>query len=96
MFAQGLVAEVQRLLGEFDSLSRTAGQAVGYREVIARLAGRQDLDETIEQVKVRTRQFARRQETWFRSLSECRSVVQRRDTTADQVAAEIANSANPN
>ena len=37
-------------------------------------AARRDLAETIELVKLRTRQFAKRQLTWFRSLSECRSV----------------------
>jgi tRNA dimethylallyltransferase len=55
-------------------LSKTAGQAVGYREVIDYLEGRQSLDETIELVKIHTRQLAKRQSTWFRSLSECRFI----------------------
>jgi len=47
---------------------------VGYREVLEHLSGNLDLIATIELVKLRTRQFAKRQRTWFRSLSECRSV----------------------
>lgn len=72
MFAGGLVDEVRGLLARPGSLSRTARQAVGYREVIAHLEHSVPLDETVEQVKQHTRQFARRQMTWFRSLSECR------------------------
>ena len=55
-------------------LSRTARQAVGYREVIEHLEGRLGLSETISLVQCHTRQLAKRQCTWFRSLSECRFV----------------------
>jgi tRNA dimethylallyltransferase len=56
-------------------LSRTARQAVGYREVIDHLQGRHSLPETIELVQRHTRQLAKRQSTWFRSLSECRFIA---------------------
>ena len=71
MFEQGLIEEVQVLLGRFDSLSHTAAQAVGYQEVIAFLRGEMPEDEMVEKVRVRTRKFARHQETWFRGLDEC-------------------------
>ena len=74
MFEQGLVAEVQGLLERWNELGHTAAQAVGYREVIAHLNGEMDLEQTREKVRVRTRRFARHQETWFRGLSECRMV----------------------
>jgi tRNA dimethylallyltransferase len=74
LFAAGLVDEAQRLLQAEKPPGRTARQAVGYREVIEHLAGKIDLAATIELVKLRTRQFAKRQLTWFRSLSECRNV----------------------
>jgi tRNA dimethylallyltransferase len=41
-------------------------QAIGYRQVLGHLRGEHSLAETIEQIKIRTRQFARRQQTWFR------------------------------
>jgi len=74
MFAAGLVEEVRRLAAGPRALGRTAGQAVGYAEVLDYLAGRCDLPETVQQVKIHTRQLAKRQRTWFRSLSECRFV----------------------
>jgi len=74
MFAAGLVEEVEKLLEQYQSLGRTASQAVGYREVIEMLQQGTSLEATIERVTIRTRQFARRQETWFRSLSECRRI----------------------
>ncbi|MHB1034596.1 MAG: tRNA (adenosine(37)-N6)-dimethylallyltransferase MiaA [Pirellulales bacterium] len=86
MFSAGLVEEVRGLVARERPLSRTAGQAVGYREVIEHLAGRRSLPETIERVKTQTRRFAKRQGTWFRSLSECRRVP-----VADQIdPAEVA------
>ncbi|MCU0962275.1 MAG: tRNA (adenosine(37)-N6)-dimethylallyltransferase MiaA [Pirellulaceae bacterium] len=72
MFATGLIDEVRLLLARFGSLGRTASQAVGYREVISLLRGELTQDAAERRVRVRTHQFARRQETWFRSLSECR------------------------
>jgi tRNA dimethylallyltransferase len=73
-------------------LSKTAGQAVGYREVIAYLQGVRPLAETIELVKLHTRQLAKRQGTWFRSLSECRFVPVSRESAPAAVAERIANS----
>lgn len=72
MFAAGLVEEVESLLKSGKTFGRTARQALGYRETLEHLAGERSLGETIELVKTRTRQFAKRQLTWFRSLSECR------------------------
>ena len=71
----GLVDEVRGLLATYGNLSRTACQAVGYREVMEHLDSAAKpaliLWACIELVKARTRQFARRQETWFRGLPEC-------------------------
>ena len=75
MFSAGLVEEVRRLLAAPRPLGRTARQAVGYREVIEHLEGRHSLAETVELVRLHTRQLAKRQCTWFRSLSECRFVA---------------------
>jgi len=71
--------------------SRTALQAVGYREVIEHLQGRRDLPSTIALVKQRSRQLAKRQMTWFRSLSECRFVPVSAQQDAERVAQAIAS-----
>lgn len=74
MFTTGLVEEVRGLLARYQTLGRTAAQAVGYREVIDHLNGDLPAAEMFEKVKSRTRKFARHQETWFRGLSECRLI----------------------
>ncbi|MCB1000320.1 MAG: tRNA (adenosine(37)-N6)-dimethylallyltransferase MiaA [Acidimicrobiales bacterium] len=66
MVEAGLVAEVASLVERFPGLSRTARQALGYKEVIEHLEGLCSLDEAVATVVVRTRQFAVRQERWFR------------------------------
>jgi tRNA dimethylallyltransferase len=66
MMAAGLVGEVERLLGSPDGLSRTARQALGYKEMIAALEGHHSIDQAAADVQLRTRQFAVRQERWFR------------------------------
>lgn len=76
-------------------LGRTASQAVGYCEVIEHLQGQRGLEETLELVKRRTRQFAKRQMTWFRSLSECRMVDMTAWPDERSVAAHIAREALP-
>ncbi len=66
MFASGLVAETEALLKQGLAENPTAMQALGYRQVVEHLRGQRPLAETIELVKIRTRQFAKRQLTWFR------------------------------
>lgn len=90
MFRDGLVDEARRLVAGSNRLSRTASQALGYREVLDHLSGRQSLADTIELVKLHTRQFAKRQGTWFRSLSECRSVPVSDPLEPDLLASQIA------
>jgi tRNA dimethylallyltransferase len=66
MFAKGLVAETESLLGRGLEQNPGAMQALGYRQVVEYLRGKRPLPETVELVKIRTRQFAKRQLTWFR------------------------------
>ncbi len=66
MFEAGLVDEVRRLLDGGLREGRTAGVAIGYREVTAYLDGELSLDEAKERTVVATRRFARRQDSWFR------------------------------
>ncbi len=66
MWQAGLVEEVRGLAAN-GGLSRTARQAIGYREVLAHLEGSEpSLDEARETAVRRTRAFARRQRMWFR------------------------------
>ena len=62
----GFLAEVEALRARPGGLSRTAGQALGYRELLDHLVGASSLDEAIDEAVTRTRRFARRQQRWFR------------------------------
>lgn len=64
MIDSGLIAEVGALAE--GGLSRTAAQAIGYKETLEHLNGDLGQDEAIEKIITRTRQFAVRQERWFR------------------------------
>ena len=86
MIETGLVDEVKTLTAGGKKLGRTASQAVGYREAIEHLSGGSFTDMATN-IKTRTRRFAKRQGTWFRSLSECEFV----ELTGDVDAAEIAD-----
>jgi tRNA dimethylallyltransferase len=66
MVKDGLVEETRALAARPEGLSRTARQALGYREVLSFLAGELSLNEAIEEAVRRTRAFARRQRMWFR------------------------------
>ena len=66
MLAAGLVEEVRALTRRPAGLSRTARQALGYREVLGHLSGECSLAEAADEAVRRTRAFARRQRMWFR------------------------------
>ncbi len=95
MFADGLIEEAQSLISGPQPLNQTPLQGVGYGEVIDHLQGRCTLGRAIELTQNRTRQFAKRQRTWFRGLEECRAWPIPEDepaeVTADHLAEEIRN-----
>ncbi len=69
MFDLGLVEEVKSLLEKYD-LSITAKAAIGYKEVIDYLEGKLSLDDCKELIKKRTRNYAKRQVTFFKNQFE--------------------------
>lgn len=71
MIERGLVEEVRWLQENFalpDTSS--AAKGIGYKELSAYLAGETDLASAIEQIKIHTRQYAKRQITWIRNQYE--------------------------
>ena len=71
---RGLLDEARRLRLLDPPLDQTAAQAIGYREAFEVLDGTTTQRAAIERIQARTRQFAKRQRTWFRGLSEVRNV----------------------
>jgi len=90
MFRDGLLSECKRL--KKKRLSMTAKQALGYKEIFDYLYGDANLKETKELIKKNTRNFAKRQLSWFRNDKRIRWVDCNKKTAkevADIVAKEV-------
>ncbi len=95
MIEQGLVDEVRRL-HMAGALGRNAREGLGYKQIIDHLEGRCSLDDAIEQIKIRTRRFAKQQRTWLRRFRNHQpstwldATDQSTQTLADKALAAIA------
>ncbi len=74
MMYENFLDEVKRLTERKLPISQTARQALGYRELLDYLDGKMKFGQAVDLIKQNTRNFAKRQETWFRSFTECRFV----------------------
>ena len=89
MFARGLVDETRELLKHGLEQNKTAMQAIGYRQVVEHLRGERPLTETIGLVKSRTRQFAKRQLTWFRRQLDPEWIELKPDESPEEISARL-------
>lgn len=88
MIATGLVEEVKSLIAfrNYNAL-----QTVGYAEIFDHLDGQLTLQEAREQIIIHTRQYAKRQRTWFRRNKDCNTILFR-DDMLQQVIQVVASS----
>lgn len=70
MLEQGLLDEVRALLARGIPATATAMQAIGYKELTGALRGEESVDEAVRLICQRSRNYAKRQLTWFRRNSE--------------------------
>jgi tRNA dimethylallyltransferase len=84
MIDRGLVDEV-RSIADGAGFSRTAAQALGYKEILEHFAGSISQDEATDMIITRTRQFAVRQERWFRRDPRVRWIDVEHDPVAEVV-----------
>lgn len=89
MISDGWLEETRDLMKLQPPPSRTARQALGYRELIGHLNGQLTLEAAVERIKISTRQFAKRQHTWFRNLEECCLVAMTGMEAPEQIADRI-------
>ena len=85
MFENGLINEVKGLLKDYQ-LSLTAKAAIGYKEVIDYLDNKYSLDECKELVKKRTRNYAKRQVTFFKHQLPCKEYASK-----EEILKELTN-----
>ena len=84
MFNEGLVDEVKGLLNKYE-LSNTAKAAIGYKEVIDYLEGKCSLEECKELIKKRSRNYAKRQVTFFRHQLPCIEFVSKEELLKEYI-----------
>ena len=76
MIDMGLIEETRRLYdaGVFK-VSATAAQAIGYKELLPYIEGRDTLESCIDKLKTATRKYAKRQNTWFSQKPYCQKIL---------------------
>jgi tRNA dimethylallyltransferase len=87
MMSAGWPDEVRALLSRYPALSRTAAEATGYAELVRHVRGELPLDDAVEQIKIATRQLARRQMKWLRRFPGVRWIEG--DQPIEQIEAQI-------
>ena len=85
MVADGLIDEVRALLAAGVPADATALQAIGYKQLIPAVRDGGDLAAAIEEVKLRSRQYAKRQLTWFRRSEGAHWIVMEENTKFSDV-----------
>lgn len=90
MARSGLLEEVQSYLADGHSRENPAIKALGYQEIIDAVEGNLPLDTALEVMKKKSRNYAKRQETWFRSMKQT-VWIDCQNMTAPMVAEFIAN-----
>ena len=91
MVEAGLVDEVRRLAARPGGLALGPRQALGYAEVLEHLAGRITWDETLEAIRLHTRQFARAQMKWLRRFEGLVWLDAGPDAPADGLADRVVD-----
>ncbi len=89
-FQRGVLAETARAMALGLEQNRTAMQAIVYRQAVEHLRGKRSLAETLELVKARNRQYAKRQMTWFRHQAQVSWIQLTGQEKPEAVAAQVA------
>ncbi len=94
MVAAGLVDEAKGLVGQGLTRESTAGQAIGYKEILDVFEGESSLEDAIEAIKQRSRRYAKRQLSWFRHDERVQWIdldVTSQDEAAKLILASLAH-----
>ena len=85
MLQAGLMDEIETLLSRGIPKSATALQAIGYKEFICAMQGEMTMEQAAELVKQRSRNYAKRQLTWFRRRTEMHWLIRESGMDADAI-----------
>lgn len=90
MFEQGLLTEVQELLSAGIEPQAQAMKSIGYRQVVEHLQGLRDYQDCVAAIQQATRNFAKRQITWFKSMQYINWLEIEEDTDISALAKKIS------
>lgn len=85
MLEQGLIGEIERLLSSGVPAKCTAMQAIGYKEFLDVLEGKQTMEAAADLVQQSSRRYAKRQLTWFRRNKKMNWLIRKADTTTEEI-----------
>ncbi len=85
MLEQGLVEEIRALLASGIPAGCTAMQAIGYKEFVSALEGRETLEEAADRVRLSSRHYAKRQLTWFRRNRDMHWLTRQEHTSQEEI-----------
>lgn len=88
MVEHGLIDEVQRLVDTYGICDTPAFSAIGYKEIVAHLQGNITLQQAVEQIKLNTKHYAKRQITYFKRMNVCQ-FVDIEGRTIEEIAEKI-------
>ena len=92
MIEQGLLEEARRVIDADWYIGSTAAQAIGYKEFEGYFNGTSTLNEAVDLLKQRSRNYAKRQLTWFRHKREAKFYyVDTCDNVADMIISDFKN-----
>jgi len=91
MFSMGLIEETRQLKDQYPLWSPTAMEAIGYREALGVLEGTLNTEQAQERICARTRQLAKRQETWLRHQFSTIWCVVTENDSLESVAEKVLN-----
>lgn len=91
MFRTGLIEEVRALRTSYPTWSATAAKAIGYEEVCSLLDNTLTQEAAREKMIIRTRQLAKRQETWFRHQTQAQWLTLTEHDTPHAIAERVRN-----
>ena len=94
MLREGLIEEVEGLYKNGLLLpDTTAAQAIGYKEIVGYLRGERTLDSAVEEIKLSTRRYAKRQLTWFRHTEGAKVIYADREAGGLKSLSELTEEA---
>ena len=85
MLEEGLLEETRKLYEQGYLEGKTASAAIGYKELLPYIKGELSLEEAVENLKKATRNYAKRQMTWFRRIPEIHWIDYDRESGYEEI-----------